>query len=59
MCVCVCVCVCVYIFFCHGIQIQNGQASCRKPHSRPIEKAVSPGKKDKQQLSLQFRLTSF
>ena len=32
-------------FRCHGIQIQNGQASCRKPHSRLTGKAVSPGKR--------------
>ena len=37
-------------FRCHGIQIQNGQAFCRQPHSRLTGKAVSPGKKDKQQL---------
>ena len=41
-----------------SMQIQNGQASCRQPHSRPTGKTVSPGKKSKQQLSLQFRITS-
>ena len=53
----------IYIFFfrfrCHGVQIQNGHASCRQAHLRPIEKAASPGKKHKQQLSLQFRIISF
>ena len=31
----------------------------RKPHTRLTGKAVSLAKKDKQQLSLQFRITSF
>ena len=36
----------IYVFFfffkfrCHGIQIQNGQASCTHPHSKPTGKAV-------------------
>ena len=46
-------------FSCHEIQLQNGQASRRQSHLRPTEKAASPGKKDKQQLSLQFRINSF
>ena len=28
-------------------------------HAKPTKKAASPAKKDKQQLSLQFRITSF
>ena len=38
---------------CHGIQIQNGQASFK------ANSLWAQGKKDKQQLSLQFRITSF
>ena len=51
----------VYFFKlrCYGIQIQNRQASCRQPHSKPTEKAASPAKKDKQQLSVPFRMISF
>ena len=42
----------IYIFFFfkfrrHGVQMQNGQAFCRQPHSRLTGKAVSPGKKRK------------
>ena len=33
------------IFLCNEIQIENGKASFRQPHSRPTEKAASPGKK--------------
>ena len=42
----------------NSVSVVN-EASCRQPHSRPTGKAVSPGKKDNQQLSLQLKITSF
>ena len=52
----------LFLFRCHGIQIQNGKMD-RLPVDNLIRgqqrKAVSPGKEDKQQLSLQFKITSF
>ena len=43
-------------FRCHGIQIQNGQAFCRQPHSRLTGKAVSPGKKRQTAANLLLQL---
>ena len=42
-----------------GFKVQNGQAPCRKPHLRSTESCGPSQKKNKQQLSLQLRITSF
>ena len=51
--------ICLYIFFkfrCHGIQIQNGQASCRQPHSRLTGKAENWNKSSQGLLSASEKL---